>query len=162
MTNLGTSEFKNSYDPTCSRFGNKWKDRNRHLSPSWREVTSCQLGTKSEPITDDFNFCSTCAEVIFIPDELSEILLPDKLSGSCTATSDQLGPKWYKEIQSGKQGKVVPLYSFCRFPSGTIYAKLLARANIPVTLRTISVILAARVFNHFRKRTSSQIETKFF
>ena len=39
---------------------------------------------------------------------------------------------------------MVPLCAFCRFPSGTIYAKLLARANIPVTLRTISVILAAR------------------
>lgn len=39
--------------------------------------------------------------------------------------------------------------------------KIACRANIPVTLRTISAILAARVFNRYRKRTSSQIETKF-
>ena len=56
---------------------------------------------------------------------------------------------------------MVALCSFYRFPSGTICAKLLARANVPVTLRTISVILATRFFNRFRKRTSSQIETKF-
>ena len=50
----------------------------------------------------------------FIPDELSEISLPDNLSESCSATSDQLGPKWYKEIQIGKQGNMVP---FCGFSS---------------------------------------------
>ena len=68
---------------------------------------------------------------LFIPDELSEISLPDNLSESCSATSDQLGPKWYKEIQIGKQGNVVP---FCGFSSVTIYAKLLAGVNISVAL----------------------------
>jgi len=161
---------------TCAQLGYKWflkylfpdlfpiweqvKYQTPHLSPNWREVTSCNRCTRTETIIAIINVCPNWAEVFFIPDELSGILLSDKLSGSCSATSDQLGPKWYEETQIGKQGKVVPLCSFYRFPSGTIYAKLLARANIPVTLRTISVILAARVFNRFRKRTSSKIETK--
>ena len=58
-----------------------------HLLPNWREV-------------------------IFISDELSGISLSDNSSGSCGVTSDQLGPKWYVEIQIGKQWKVVPLSDF--------------------------------------------------
>lgn len=57
---------------------------------------------------------------------------------------------------------MVSLCSFCGFFIRIIYAILLARANIPEPLRTKLVILIAQFFNRFRKRTSSQIEAKFF
>ena len=49
--------------------------------------------TKPVPKMIEFNFCASWAEVVFIPDELAEMSLFDNLSGSCTVTSDQLGPK---------------------------------------------------------------------
>lgn len=56
------------------------------------------------------------ALTLFIPDELLEISFPDKLSGSCGVTSDQLGQKSYVEMQIGKQWKVVPLSRFLKIP----------------------------------------------
>ena len=52
------------------------------------------------------------ARSFLIADELAKISLSDNLSGGCGVTSDQLGPKWYVEIQIRKQWKVVPLSDF--------------------------------------------------
>ncbi len=49
----------------------------------------------SKPITDNFNFCSTCTEVIFIPDELAGISLSDNLSGSSCC---HFRPTWTEVI----------------------------------------------------------------
>ena len=98
VPNLGTSDFEKSFDPTSSQFGNKWKFRYR---------TSRQIGEKlSRAIValsqqrELLYLTSTQIEQksFFIPDELSEISLPDNLSGSCSVTLDQIGPKWYEEI----------------------------------------------------------------
>ena len=64
-------------------------------------------------------------KLFFIPDELAGISLSDNLSGSCGITSDQLGPKWFAEIQIGKQWKVVPLSQFLKIPLRDILQKCL-------------------------------------
>ena len=74
-------------------------------------------------------------------------------------------PTWSKVIrrntnwQAGQGGTTLLILQISLWNN---LRKIACRANIPVTLRTISVILAAQFFNRFRKRTSSQIETKFF
>ena len=93
MTNLGTSDFEKSFDTVCSQFGNK-----RNIG----YCTSRQIGEKLPRAIVALSqqrellyLTSTQIEQksFFIPDELSEISLPDNLSGSCSVTLDQIGPK---------------------------------------------------------------------
>ena len=118
VANLSTSWNFLSLFLTCAQLGYKWfwktlrsylfpiwgqaKYQIPHLSPSWREVFSCQFGTKPKTIATKMTSVRFVQKLFFIPDELAGISLSDNSSGSCAATLDQLGRDRFKFCVNSK------------------------------------------------------------